>query len=138
MKVVQNPNTKPYYKCLSCSKFRTECGGMPTRGMDLKEWCEYLRIVKEAFHLTNSYIASKAEVSLTTVERIMALNCDQDIMRYTARRIETVVLGNVGAHFCMNDDSYAAEHIEKLKREIEFLLQDNARKAKVIDRLLEK
>lgn len=138
MKVTSNPAAKPYFRCLACVKFRSECGGMPTRGMELHEWCEYLRIVKDAFHLTNAKIAETAEVSLTTVERIMALNIDQDIMRYTARRIEMVVLGNVGQHFCMNDESYAAETINKLQEEIEFWKAENARKAKVIDKLLEK
>ena len=138
MKHVNDLSTKPYFRCLYCPKFRTECGGMPTRGMDLKEWCEYLRTVKDAFHLTNAKIAETAEVSLTSVERIMAINDEQDIMRYTARRIEMVVLGNVSQHFCMNDESYVADKIAKLQEEIAYLKADNARKAKVIDRLLEK
>ena len=76
MKQMHDPSTKPYYKCLSCNRFRNVCGGIPTRGMDLKEWCEYMRDVKELAHLTNAYIAKEAEVSLKTIERIMAINIE--------------------------------------------------------------
>ena len=109
---------------------------MPTRGMDLLEWCEYLRDVKEACHLTNAYISEKAEVSITTVERIMALNIDQDIMRSTARRIEMIVLGAVSQHFCASDTSSAAEAMKRLEEEAAFWKKENERKSKVIDKLL--
>ena len=36
MKTRTDPSTKPYYKCLSCPRFRKVCGGIPTREMDLK------------------------------------------------------------------------------------------------------
>ena len=87
MKERKDLSTKPYYKCLSCARFRKICGGIPTRGMDLQEWCEYMRNVKELAHLTNAYIAKEADVSQKTIERIMALNIEQDILRATARRI---------------------------------------------------
>ena len=137
MKIRNDPSTKPYFRCLSCPQFRKECGGMPTRGMDLQEWCEYLRDVKEAFHLTNAYIAEKAEVSIATVERIMAINIDKDIKRYTARRIEMVVLGAVHQHFCATDHSFAAETIKRLQEEVAYWKKENDRKAKVIDKLID-
>lgn len=137
MKIRRDPSTKPYYRCLSCSSFRKECGGMPTRGMDLQEWCEYLRDVKEVFHLTNAYIAKEAEVSITTVERIMAINIDQDIMRFTARKIETVVLGSVGQHFCPSDSGYMSETIQSLKEEVLYWRKENDRKAKIIDKYID-
>jgi uncharacterized protein YjiS (DUF1127 family) len=87
MKQRQDPSTKPYHKCLSCARFRKSCGGIPTRGMDLQNWCEYMRDVKELARLTNAYVAKEAEVSIKTIERIMAINIEQDIMRATARRI---------------------------------------------------
>jgi hypothetical protein len=110
---------------------------MPTRGLDLQEWCEYIRDVKEAFHLTNAYIADKAEVSITTVERIMAINVDQDIRRATARRIEMVVLGNVGQHFCYRDHSFAAETIQKLQEEVAYWKKESDRKSRIIDKYLD-
>ena len=93
MKIRPDPSTKPYYKCLSCSRFRKSCGGIPTRGMDLQNWCEYMRDVKEVAKLTNAYIAKEADVCIKTIARIMAINIEQDIMRATARRIELVVIG---------------------------------------------
>ena len=138
MKVRQDPSTKPYFRCLSCQRFRNVCGGMPTRGMDLQEWCEYMRDVKEVAHLTNAHIAQEADVSIKTIERIMAINIDSDIMRGTARRIESVVIGAVGKHICEldYDDNSAAEIIRKLQAEKEYLLKENDRKAKIIDKYL--
>lgn len=139
MKTRQDPSTKPYFRCLSCPRFRKVCGGMPTRGMDFKEWCEYMRDVKDLAHLTNAYIAQEADVSVKTVERIMAINIDQDIMRSIARRIELVVVGNVGRHICELDleESSAAERINRLLVEIEFWKKENDRKAKIIDKYLD-
>ena len=139
MKERHDPSTKPYFRCLSCQKFRHVCGGMPTRGMDLQEWCEYMRDVKETAHLTYADIARNADTSLKTIERIMAINIDQDIMRATARRIELAVIGPVGKHICEldYDDSTSAERINKLLDEIQYLRKENDRKAKIIDKYLD-
>ena len=139
MKSRQDPTNKPYYKCLSCARFRKECGGIHTRGMDLQNWCEYMRDVKEVAHLTNAYIAKEADVSIKTIERIMAINFEQDIMRATARRIELVIVGPVGKHICDldYDDVTATERISRLLLEIEYWKKENDRKAKIIDKYLE-
>ncbi len=139
MKARQDPSTKPYFRCLSCTRFRKGCGGIPTREMDLKDWCEYMRDVKDMAHLTNEYIAKEADVSLGTIERIMALNIKQDIMRANARRIELVVIGQVGKHICeLDHDAIAAEErINRLLAEIEFWKKENDRKAKIIDKFLD-
>ena len=139
MKERQDPSTKPYFRCLSCPKFRKECGGIPTRGMDLQDWCEYMRDVKELAHLTNAHIAQEADVSIKTIERIMAINIEQDIMRSTARRIELVVIGAAETHVCELDyDAPAvAERINTLLAQVEFLRKENERKAKIIDKYLE-
>lgn len=137
MKQKQDPSTKPYYKCLSCARFRNVCGGIPTRGMDLEEWCEYMRDVKELAHLTNAYIAKEAEVSLKTIERIMAVSIEQDIMRATARRIEMVVIGQVGEHICyINSDSTATERMDELLAAVAHLRKESDRYAKIIDKYL--
>ena len=138
MKARPDPSTKPYYRCLSCPRFRSICGGMPTRGMNLKEWCEYIRDVMDAFHLTNAVVAKEANVSIKTMERISALNDEQDIMRANARSIEVVVLGHVGECFCHRDrdDNASAELISKLIVEKEYLFKENERKSKIIDKLL--
>lgn len=138
MKQKQDQSTKPYYKCLSCTRFRKVCGGIPTRGMDLQEWCEYMRDVKELSHLTNAYISQAAEVSLKTIERIMAVNIEQDIMRATARRIELVVIGEVGEHICyVNSDTTAEARISELLADNSHLRKENERYAKIIDKYLD-
>ena len=139
MKTRQDPATKPYYRCLSCAKFRKVCGGIPTRDLDLQSWCEYMRDVKEVAHLTNAYIAKEADVSIKTIERIMALNHDQDIMRSVARRIEQVVIGPVCKYFCDldYDGSIATDRITSLLAQIEHLEKENARYAKIIDKYIE-
>ena len=139
MKARQDPSTKPYYRCLSCQRFRKSCGGIPTRGMDLQNWCEYLRDVKDIAHLTNAKIAEEADVSVKTIERIMAINVDQDIRRATARRIELAIIGPVGDHACYldNDPVAASERINRLLMEIEYWKKENDRKAKIIDKYLD-
>ena len=139
MKTRQDPSTKPYYRCLSCPRFRKTCGGRPTRDYDLQSWCEYMRDVKELAHLTNAYIAKEADVSLKTIERIMSINIEQDIMRATARRIELAVIGPVGEHTCYLDysEDTATERINRLLAEIEYWRKENDRKAKIIDKYLD-
>lgn len=138
MKTRQDPSTKPYYRCLSCQRFRKVCGGIPTRGMDLQEWCEYMRDVKEIAHLTNAGIAKESDTSVKTIERIMAINVEQDIMRATARRIELAVVGPAGKHICELDyDETAGERIDRLLAEIEYWRKENDRKAKIIDKYLD-
>ena len=107
--------------------------------MDLDEWCEYMRDVKDTFHLTNAYIAKESEVSLTTIENIMALNRTQDIMRATARRIELVVIGPVRDHICYldYDKNAISETISKLQSEVDFWRKENERKNKIIDKYLD-
>ena len=139
MKESHDSSTKPYHRCLSCHRFRKSCGGRPTRDYDLKTWCEYMRDVKEVAHLTNAHIAKEADVSIKTIERIMSINIDQDIMRATARRIELVVIGPVGDHTCYldYDDDTASERIQRLLMEVEYWRKENDRKAKIIDKYLD-
>ena len=98
-----------------------------------------MRDVKELTHLTNADIAKESDVSVSTIERIMAINCEQDIMRATARRIELVVIGDVGKHICDldYDGSSAAERINSLLAEVEYWRKENDRKAKIIDKYLD-
>lgn len=145
MRTMHDPSNKPYFRCLSCPEFRTICAGIPTRDMDLKNWCEYIRDVMETKHLTNAYVAEAAEVSQKTIERIRAVNVDQDIMRATARRIELVVIGSVTKHICDLDPiiNHTAEEIESLQKTVStlreavaYLRDENNRKSKIIDKFL--
>ena len=107
--------------------------------MNLQEWCEFVRDVSDIFHLSNAYIAEKADVSIKTVERIEAINCGKDIMRSIARRIEIVVFGPVGNHTCYldHDPEAATELINQLRAEVEYWKKENDRKAKIIDKYLD-
>jgi hypothetical protein len=107
--------------------------------MDLKEWCEYMRDVKDLARITNAYIAKEADVSSKTIEKIMAINTEQDIMRATARRVERVVIGPVGEHFCYQDykDDTSQEQIKRLMAEVEFWKKAHDRNARIIDRFLD-
>ena len=138
MKEAHETSEKPYARCLSCHRFRKICGGIPTRGLDLKVWCEYMRDVKELAHLKNAQIAEKAEVSEKTIEKVMAINIEHDIMRSTARRIELFVIGPVGKNTCdiVRDDS-TSEQVTKLLAEIEYWKRENDRKNKIIDKYLD-
>ena len=138
MKERQDTTAKPYHKCLSCARFRKVCGGIPTRGLDLQEWCEYMHDVKELAHLTNAHIAEASDVSIKTIERIMAGNIEHDIMRATARRIELVVIGQVGEHICyVNSDSTAADRIAELRAEVAYWRKEKERLSKIIDKYLD-
>lgn len=138
MKQMTDPSTKPYYRCFTCPRFRNTCGGRPTRDMDLREWCEYIRDIKEYFHIPTAYITEKAEASAKTTERILAINTEQDIMRSTARRYESAVIGPVGEFTCYLDNNRAFEEkIASLQAEVEYWRKENDRKAKFIDKYLE-
>ncbi len=104
--------------------------------MTLQEWCELIRDVSDVFHLSNAYIAREADVSIKTVERIEAVNIEQDIMRSTATRIERVVLGPVGEYACYLDQN-DTERINQLLAEVEHLRKENERYVKIIDKYLD-
>lgn len=89
--------------------------------------------------MSNAYIAKEADVSIKTIERIMSINIEQDIMRATARRIEQAVIGPVGEHTCYLDynDGTAAERVNRLIADVEFWKKENDRKAKIIDKYLD-
>ena len=85
---------EPYKACIDCShRAATRCKGPRTSNMPLLEWCRFIKAIKEAAGYTNTEVAEGAEVSLSTVESIMSLNREKDILRDTARRIENFVLG---------------------------------------------
>ena len=138
MKTRHDPSTKPYYKCLSCPRFRHTCAGLPTRDMTNQEWCDMIGDVMDVFHLSNAYVAKEAKVSEKTVEKIRSGTISSDIMRSTERGIERVVLGPVGEHACYinHNDSASLEQIRELQAKVEHLLQENQRYAKFIDKYL--
>lgn len=138
MKQKPDLSTKPYYRCILCPDFRIMCGGMPTRGLDLKEWCETIRDVMDYFGLSCAYVAKESGASQRTVERIHAVNIDQDIMRSTCRMIEIVVFGHATRLLCkMDHNTISIEKIAVLNAELEAVKKDRDRLAKIIDKYLD-
>ncbi len=181
MKAKHDYSSKPYNRCLSCPNLGVKCDGARSSAMTLQRWCEFMRDLKEVKGLTNAYIAEVSGVSIKTIERLMAQNCEQDIMRETARRIEDAIIGSSNTYPCIlafeesrpkeseavrelehviaeNKDlrtalekintSYntemqiireeARQKIDHLLSEIDFLKVENERKAKIIDKFLDK
>lgn len=130
---------KPYNRCLTCHHRTVRCDGPRTSAMDLRRWCEFMRDMKEARGLTNAAIAEKADVSIKTIERLMALNSDQDIMRETARRIEDAIIGSSNQYPCYL--AFEAEHpandqqLNDAMRDLERALADNKDYRTVLDNI---
>ena len=137
MKKVIDFANKPYYKCLVCSHFSEKRCGIPLSRLPLEDWCICIRVVKDAKHLTNAYVAEKADVSIKTIEKIVALNCDQDIRRDTARRIEDAVFGDPCGIVCYLEiaDSVpeASERLNAAMLDLERALRDNEDIRKAMD-----
>lgn len=129
MKKKTDFSTKPYNRCLSCPHRKLRCDGPRTSAMDLARWCEFMRDMKEANGLTNAYIAEKSGVSIKTIERLMAQNTEQDILRETARRIEDAIIGSSNQYPCiLAYEEGAPENTQKLNdalRDLERALVDN-------------
>lgn len=137
MRKQYDTTTKPYYRCLSCPRFTILCGGRPTRDMDYKGWCEYMRDVMDIKGYTIAYVAEKADVSEKRIELIRAIRDDQDIKRSTARRIEQVIIGPATNHICdMDFDATAAEKIAVLQKDLEDAQRDRDLFRKIIDRYM--
>jgi transcriptional regulator with XRE-family HTH domain len=129
MKKKTDFSSKPYNRCLSCPHRKLRCDGPRTSAMDLARWCEFMRDMKEANGLTNAYIAEKSGVSVKTIEKLMAQNSDQDILRETARRIEDAIIGSSNQYPCiLAFEESAPENTQKLNdalRDLERALVDN-------------
>lgn len=92
---------EPYVACLDCSHRREgRCNGPRTSTMSLQDWSKFMRAVKEADGITNKEIEERSKVSLKTIEHIMAMNCDRDIRRDTAARIENAIIGSCTRYPC--------------------------------------
>lgn len=121
---------KPYNRCLSCQhREGGRCDGPRTSAMELPRWCEYMRDMKEINGLTNAFIADKSGVSLKTIEKIMSLKCEQDIMRETARLIENAVIGSSNQYPCYlayeEQNPNTEQKLNDAMRELERALADN-------------
>lgn len=137
MKAKREYGDKPYNRCLSCPHRKVRCDGPRTSAMELLRWCEFMRDMKEANKLTNAYISEKSGVSIKTIERLMALNIEQDIMRETARRIEDAIIGSSNQYPCiLAYEESVPEERQKLsdtQRDLERAVADNKDIRAVLD-----
>lgn len=133
---------KPYNKCLKCQhREEKRCDGPRTSAMPLERWCEFMRLMKEANGLTNQEIYERSGVSLGTIESIMALTRNQDIMRETARRIEDAIIGSSNQYPCYlafeESVPVANEKLNDALRDLERALEDNRDYKKALDNIHE-
>ena len=139
MKVKTDFSTKPYNRCLACHhRVEKRCDGPRTSAMPLDRWCEFMHDMKEVSGLTNAYIAEKSGVSIKTIERLMARNCEQDIMRETARRIEDAVIGSSNQYPCyLAFEEAAPKDDQRLQAlvELERALADNRDYREALDNI---
>lgn len=118
---------KPYFKCLSCPYFPENRCNLPFSRMALVDWSICMRYGKELNHMTNAFVAEKSDVSVKTIEKIVALACDQDIRRDTARRIEVAIFGEPGDFGCCRETAIpeASEQLKAAMIDLERALHDN-------------
>lgn len=139
MKINTDYSSKPYNRCLSCPHRKVRCDGPRTSAMTLARWCEYMRDMKTVNGLTNAYIVEQSGVSLKTIERIMALNTDQDIMRETARRIEDAIIGSSNQYPCYlafeEENPHDDQKLHDALIDLERALNDNQDYRKALDNI---
>ena len=130
---------KPYNRCLSCPHRKVRCDGPRTAGLELARWCEYMRDMKEVNGLTNAAIAELSGISVKTIERLMAQNCEQDIMRDTARRIENAIIGSTSKYPCYlafeEENRPDDQKLNDAMRDLERALDDNRDYRVALDRI---
>lgn len=130
---------KPYNRCLSCPHRQVRCDGPRTSAMELPHWTEFMRDMKELNGMTNAEVAEKAEVSVNTVNRIMTLNCDQDLMRETARRIENAIVGSSNQYPCYlafeEDNPDKSQELTQAVCELDRALSDNKDYREALDNI---
>ena len=131
---------KPYNRCLSCHHRKESCDGPRTSAMPLPRWCEFMRDMKEINGLTNADVAEKSGVSVKTIERLMALKSDQDIMRETARLIEDAIIGSSNQYPCYLafEETLPADNTQALAdamKDLERALNDNKDYREALDNI---
>jgi hypothetical protein len=111
--------------------------------MPTKEWCEYMRDVKECRKakgdfITNQQIATQADASLSTIESIMGIRIDKDINRDIARRIEIAIIGTDAEKPCYREynDTALLERIAALEKEVQLWREENELKKKMLAKLM--
>ena len=153
---------KSYNRCLYCDHRGVNCNGPRTSAMTLERWREFMRDMKEIEGLTYAEISARTSppIAARTIEKKLSPGGDgQDLMRETARAIESAIIGST-EHPCYlasviaSSDSKSvtssleaeiarltaeiAAVKEEAQKKIDHLLTENERKNRIIDKLLDK
>lgn len=134
------PGEKPYNRCIDCEYIGQKCDGPDFLAMDIHRLCEWSRLRKDYLHRRdpkwiNAYIAERADMSLTTVNRFFAGDIEDLKFSTAARIIKVLVDGTWGQYPCAlaaNEDentSLSAE-CERLR---EALKDERARSAYLME-----
>jgi len=98
-----------------------------------------MRDLKELNHMTNQEIAEASGVSVKTIERLMAQNSSQDIMRDTAMRIENAIIGSSSKYPCYlafeEENGPDEQRLNDAMRDLERALDDNKDYREALDKI---
>ena len=134
---------KPYNRCITCEFIGKHCDGPNFLAMDMARLSEWCRLRKEYLHTvdtkwTNAYIADRAAMSKTSVDRFLSGNVDDIKMSTVARIVRILVNGSWGQYPCANEGVMASEaellkKLEEATAEIKHLQETHAEDRQKID-----
>lgn len=94
----------PYDQCINCKMLGVECDGPNFLAMSTERWCSWCKRRKNLLNISNEDLAEQADVSVTTIERIMA-GLQGDIRVSTMQNVTKVLInGSWGEHPCANPE----------------------------------
>ena len=96
---------KPYNRCVDCVHIGVHCDGPNFFAMDASRISEWCRLRKAYLHgksskWTNEYIAAEADVSYTTVSKVMSGNIEDLRVSTLAAIIRVLINGTWGQYPC--------------------------------------
>ena len=103
--LLPNNEEKPYNRCIDCVHIGKKCDGPDFLAMEIHRLCEWARLRKEYLHRKdakwiNAYVAERAEMSLTTVNRFFSGDIDDLKFSTAARILRVLVDGTWGQYPC--------------------------------------
>lgn len=115
----KNYKEKSYNRCLFCDHRGVSCNGPRTSDMTLERWREFMRDMKEVEGLTYAEISARSGLPARTIENKLAPGGNgQDIMRETAKAIESAILGST-PHPCYMAFLESSPDTRKSKNDLE-------------------
>ena len=132
---------KPYNRCIDCVHIGKKCDGPDFLAMEIPRLCEWSRMRKDYLHRkdakwTNAYIAERADVSKTTVDRFFVGDIEDLKFSTAARIIKVLVNGTWGQYPCSmaanEDNSKTESEFERLR---ELLSEEKAKTAYLKDQV---